>query len=55
MATNLQMVFYQKENSVIVKFMLNECEVTIPALQAIDGVYYPWDTVKAYWKQLLMS
>lgn len=55
MATNLQMVFYQKENSVIVKFMLNECEVTIPALQAIDGVYYPWDTVKAYWNQLLMS
>lgn len=54
MAANLQMVFYRNERKeVIVKFMHNEREITLPALEKLRGKtftlpcpYYRWDDVK---------
>ncbi len=54
MAANLQMVFYRnKRMEVIVKFMHNEREITLPALEKLRGKtftlpcpYYRWDDVK---------
>ena len=48
-AANLQMIFYRKAGApVLVKFLVNERETAIPALQAETGPYYKWDDVKAY-------
>lgn len=51
MAANIQLVFYRKEGSgdVLVKFLLNENETTIPVKTNVSP-YYHWDDVKAYWK-----
>jgi hypothetical protein len=50
MAANIQMVFYRKAGSddVLVKFLLNENETTIPHLSAKTSPYYPWAVVKPY-------
>lgn len=49
MAANLQLVFYKNsENEVLLKLFLNENEVTLP-LPSVNGVYYSWNKVKAYW------
>jgi len=52
MAANLQMIFYKNsEGSVLVKFLLNEEETTIPALNpSIAPCYYNWEDVKAFWE-----
>ena len=49
-ATNLQMIFYRSKKSdrILVKFLHNERESHIPALQAVQGPYYDWNDVKAY-------
>lgn len=48
MAANLQMVFYRnKQGSVIVKFLHNENEVTLP-IKSFKGKYYKWNDVKKY-------
>ncbi|MBQ9193765.1 MAG: histidine-type phosphatase [Bacteroidales bacterium] len=49
-ATNLQMIFYRsrKSDRVLVKFLHNERESHIPAIQAVQGPYYDWNDVKAY-------
>ena len=49
-ATNLQMIFYRsrKSDRILVKFLHNERESHIPALQAVEGPYYDWNDVKAY-------
>lgn len=54
MAANVQMIFYRKGNSddVLVKFMLNEKETTIP-LDSDVKPYYHWkDVEKFYRKQI---
>lgn len=50
MATNLQMVFYRnRKGEVLVKFVYNENEVTVPALVPVYGeVYYSWESVRDY-------
>ena len=50
-AGNLQMVFYKSRCSrkpVLVKFLMNERETSVPALKAFKGKYYKWDDVKSY-------
>ena len=51
MAANIQMVFYRKEGSedILVKFLLNENETTLPGIKATQAPYYRWSDVKAYW------
>lgn len=55
MAANLQMVFYKNaEGTVIVKFLLNEEETTIPALTpCLFETYYKWEDVKNLWSKML--
>ncbi|MCF0178764.1 MAG: histidine-type phosphatase [Bacteroidales bacterium] len=53
MAANLQMVFYRnKSGDVLVKFLHNENEVTIP-IKSIKGNYYRWKDVKKYLSNML--
>lgn len=50
MAANLQIIFYQnKQRQTLVKFLLNENEVTLP-IQSKVSPYYNWDDVKTFWK-----
>ena len=52
MCSNLQMIFYRnRKGDVLVKFLRNEIETTIPALESIDGVYYKWLDVRRYFLQ----
>ena len=55
MAANIQMVFYRKEGSddILVKFLLNENETSIPALYTDVAPYYHWADVKSYWENRL--
>ncbi len=54
MAANLQLVFFSNSvGSIIVKFMHNEREMTLPAMESNRGKtyslprpYYYWDDVK---------
>ena len=51
-AANLQIIFYRskkEEDPVLVKFLLNERETAIPALEPVQGPYYKWEDAKAYW------
>ncbi|MBR5101171.1 MAG: histidine-type phosphatase [Bacteroidales bacterium] len=50
MAANLQLVFYRKEGSddILVKFLLNENETSIPVKTDV-APYYHWQDVKRYW------
>ena len=51
MCGNIQIVFFKnRKGSVLVKFLLNENEVTIP-LESKTAPYYPWEEVKAYYKE----
>ena len=55
MAANVQIVFFRKKGSpddVIVKFMLNEKEVSIPVKTDI-APFYHWKDVRAFYKDLL--
>lgn len=48
MGANLQMVFYRNgANDVIVKFLLNETEVTLP-IKSSTRPYYSWKAVKTF-------
>jgi len=51
MAANIQLVFYRKEGSedILVKFLLNENETTLPGLPATQAPFYRWTDVKSYW------
>ena len=50
MAGNIQLIFYRKrKGDVLVKFLLNENEVGIPAATELYP-YYRWEDVKAYYK-----
>lgn len=49
MCSSLQMIFYKnKKGEVLVKFVRNEEETTIPALKPVKGPYYSWKDVRAY-------
>ena len=51
MAGNIQLIFYRnRKGTVLVKFLLNEDEVGIPAKTDLYP-YYRWDDVKAYYKE----
>ena len=51
MAGNIQLIFYRKrKGDVLVKFLLNENEVGIPAATALYP-YYRWEDVKSYYKE----
>ena len=53
MAANIQMVFYCKEGSddVLVKFLLNENETTLPDVKTDCSPYYHWRDLKAYYRK----
>lgn len=53
MAANIQMVFYRKEGSddVLVKFLLNENETTLPEVKTDCSPYYHWRDLKAYYRK----
>ena len=55
MGANVQWIFYRAEGGpVLVKFLLNEHEATLPAsVKPVDGVYYKWTDAKAYFEQVL--
>lgn len=53
MAANLQMVFFKnKKNDVLVKFLLNEKEVSIP-IKTPQFPYYSWKSVESYLSSLI--
>ena len=51
MAANIQIVFYRKDGSddVLVKFLLNENETSIPVRTDV-APYYHWSDVKSFWE-----
>jgi len=54
MGTNLQMIFYKNENgNVLVKFLHNERERSLPALTPVYEHYYSWTDVRAYMTKLV--
>lgn len=57
MAANLQWVFFRKAGApILVKFLLNEREATLPAdVKPVSGPYYKWEDVKAYFEQKLAA
>lgn len=56
MASNIQLVFYRpkkgKDGDILVKALLNESEVTLPAT-AVMGPYYRWDDLRRYYTDKL--
>lgn len=53
MGANIQIVFFKnKKNDVIVKFMLNENEVSIP-IETDIAPYYHWKDVEKLWQEIL--
>ena len=48
MGANLQLIFYRdKKSDILVKFLLNESEVTLP-LKSKTVPYYSWNMVKDF-------
>jgi hypothetical protein len=56
MAGNIQLIFFVKKNTedVLVKFLLNEKEVSIPVQSDIKPYYY-WQDVEKYYKDKLVE
>lgn len=49
MCSNLQIIFYRnRKGEVLVKFLRNETETTIPCLDTVNGVYHKWQDVRKY-------
>ncbi|MDD6052703.1 MAG: hypothetical protein PUB91_02670 [Bacteroidales bacterium] len=54
MGTNLQIIFYRNgEGKVLVKFLHNEKERSIPALTPVSGNYYSWPEVRSWMTDLI--
>ena len=55
MCSNVQIVFYRnKKNNILVKFLYNEKETAVPALNPVHGgCYYDWEAVKALYMSRL--
>lgn len=53
MAGNVQLVFYRNpknpESDILVKFLLNECEIPMEKCSPVTGPYYRWDDVRKYY------
>lgn len=55
MGANLQIVFFRnKAKDVLVKFLLNEREVTLP-VESTTSPYYSWDFVKAFFEKQIKT
>ena len=53
MGSNLQMIFYRnKSGKILLKFMYNEKETMLPALEAVSGPYYEWPAVRTHFLTL---
>lgn len=53
MGANLQLIFYRdKKNDILVKFLLNECEVTLP-LKSKMVPYYSWKEVETFLAEVI--
>ncbi|KXT51732.1 hypothetical protein HMPREF2531_01782 [Bacteroides intestinalis] len=53
MGANLQLIFYRdKKNDILVKFLLNECEVTLP-LKSKMVPYYSWKEVETFLAEII--
>ena len=49
MGSNIQFVFYKnRKGDILVRFLYNEKETSIPALEASDGPFYRWDDLRKY-------
>ena len=49
MASNLQMIFFKnRKGDVLVKFVYNDKETTIPAVNSFRGPYYKWNDIREY-------
>lgn len=49
MGVNLQMIFHRNaKGDVLVKFLCSERETQIPALEAVEGIYYKWEDVRMH-------
>lgn len=51
MGASVQLIFYRSKKSkgdILVKVLVNEQEATLP-FEAVDGPYYSWNTLKAYY------
>lgn len=53
MAANIQIIFYRKADSedILVKFLLNENETTLPDVKTDCAPYYHWKDVRAFYHQ----
>ena len=53
MGGNLQLIFFKdKYNDVIVKFLLNEREVSVPVSTDM-APFYRWDDVKTFYRGII--
>ena len=54
MGSNFQLVFYRSRRSedVLVKLLYNEKERTVPGLTPVQGPYYNWSEMRAYFCRL---
>ncbi len=58
MAGNIQLVFYKsrdKNEPILVKFLLHENEVLVPPIKTNNAPYYEWNDVKEFYEDLLLS
>ena len=56
MGANLQMIFYRnRQNDILVKFLLNENEVRLLTVGDGKSPYYSWKEVKSFWQKILSS
>lgn len=57
MGSNIQIVFYKNNKSsdadILVRFLLNEDEATVPDLKPVKGCFYKWKDVREYWVKKL--
>ena len=52
MAGNIQLVFYKsrdKNEPILVKFLLHENEVLVPPIKTNNAPYYEWNDVKEFY------
>lgn len=57
MCGNVQLIFFRKPGNedILVKLLLNEREVALPAVKTDCAPFYHWKDVRAYWMQVIES
>lgn len=56
MAGNVQIIFFRnKQNDVILKFLLNEQETSVPAISTDIAPFYHWNDVKTYYETQVLK